>query len=182
MDAINMIKERRSVRKYKDELVIRADIETIMEATKFAPSWSNTQTARYTVIQNPETIAAICEHGVNGFVYNVNTLKEAKNVMILSSITGRSGKFRGDDNYVTTKGNAWEVFDAGIACQTFCLAAHANGIGTCIMGVFDEDYIAKAANLPEGETAAALITFGYPDEEPSPTPRKEVDKLLRFAE
>jgi len=74
----------------------------------------------------------------------------------------------------------WEIFDSGIACQTFCLAAHDMGIGTCIFGVIDEDVVAEIAELPYGEEVAALIVYGYSAVEPVAPSRKEVSEILRF--
>ncbi len=181
MQAIDMLKQRRSVRKYEDEPVPHELIEEIIEIARFAPSWANTQIARYTVIDDSDKIQKIADLGVKNFAYNIGTLKKAKGVMVLSYVKGKSGKFDGNDNYVTSKGNTWEVFDAGIACQTFCLAAHAKGVGTCIFGVIDDDVIAQIAQIPENETVAAIITFGLmTDVATKPTPRKSVDEILRF--
>ena len=128
-----------------------------------------------------EIIKEIAEHGVNGFVYNIDTLRTAKGVAVLSFVKGKSGTY--DKEYITSKGNSWEVFDAGIACQTFCLAAHAKGVGTCIMGVIDDKSIAKIVNLPEDETVAALIVYGYEDgEHAAPNKRKDVDEIMRFVD
>ncbi|MFI3237335.1 MAG: nitroreductase family protein [Lachnospiraceae bacterium] len=181
MTGNEMIKNRRSIRKYKDELVSREVLNELMETVKFAPSWANFQVARYTFVQNPETITKMMTDGVNGFAYNINTLKEAKNALVLSFVQGKSGKLdpEGDD-YATSRANVWEVFDAGIACQTFCLAAHEMGIGTCIMGIIAAEQIKEIVKLPEEETVAALITFGYPDEEVNTTTRKEVSEIARF--
>ena len=179
MDAITMIKERRSVRKFKNEKVDRETMKEIVLISRWAPSWANYQIARYILVDDETTIKRLVTDGVKGFVYNVNTLKNAQGVAVLSFVKGKSGKLDGDD-YVTSKANVWEVFDAGIACQTFCLAAHAKGIGTCIMGVIDEDSISEIAGLPEEETVAALIVYGYEDGHPAPTPRKDVDDILRF--
>lgn len=181
MDAIKMIKERRSVRKFKNEKVDRNTMTEIVEIAKWAPSWVNYQIARYTLVDNESIIKELANEGVNGFVYNIDTLKKAKGVAVLSYIKGKSGTY--DDKYITSKGDGWEVFDAGIACQTFCLAAHAKGVGTCIMGVIDEKSISKIVNLPEEETVAALIVYGYEEgEHKSPTPRKNVEEILRFVE
>ncbi len=178
---IALLKERRSVRAYKNEIVSKDVMHQIMEATRFAPSWANYQIARYTFITNPEKISQLITDGVNDFTYNINTLKKAKNVAILSFVKGKSGKLDLEkDEFATTKAGAWEVFDAGIACQTFCLAAHAYGIGTCIMGVIDDVELAKIAELPPDETVAALIVYGYPDGEVSVTPRKDVDEITRY--
>lgn len=181
MDAIKMIKERRSVRKYKNEKVDRELMKEIIDIARWAPSWANYQIARYTLIDDEEVIKQLATDGVKGFTYNIKTLENAKGVAVLSFVQGKSGKLDIDkDEYATEKGNVWEAFDAGIACQTFCLAAHAKGIGTCIFGVIDENTIPGIVDLPEDETVAALITYGYPDEEPPATPRKDADEIVRF--
>ena len=82
--------------------------------------------------------------------------------------------------FTTSKEDRWEVFDAGVCCQTFCLAAHDAGLGTVIMGVYDEKDVADAVGLPEGQIASCLIALGYPDQDPSAPKRKEVSELLTF--
>jgi len=181
MDAIAMIKERRSVRKYKDEVVDRELMKEIVDIARWAPSWANFQITRYTLVDDPDIIRKLTTDGVKGFAYNVKTLERAKGVAVLSFVKGKSGKLDPQkDEYATEQGNVWEVFDAGIACQTFCLAAHAKGVGTCIFGVIDDKSIAEIVGLPEGETVGALIIYGYPDEQPPATKRKEVDEILHF--
>jgi len=179
MDAITMIEERRSVRKFKREPVDRETMKEVVSISRWAPSWGNYQVARYTLVDDEATIARLASDGVRGFVYNINTLKQAPGVAILSFVRGKSGKLD-EGKYATAKGNAWEVFDAGIACQTFCLAAHAKGIGTVILGVIDDESISRIVDLPREETVAALIAYGYPGEVPGTPPRKEIDEILRF--
>ena len=77
MDAIEMIKERRSVRKFKNEKVDRELMKEIVDIAKWAPSWVNYQIARYTLVDDEEIIKEIAHEGVNGFVYNIDTLKNA---------------------------------------------------------------------------------------------------------
>lgn len=181
MDSIEMLKGRRSIRKYKNKVVPKETLKEIVEIARFAPSWANFQIARYNFISDEKTIARISESGVNGFVYNQNTLKNTKNLLVLSFIKGRSGKLgAGKALYSTTKSNQWEMFDCGIACQTFCLAAHEKGIGSCIFGVFDSKAIAEIINLPKNEAVGAVITLGYPDEIVTAPKRKEVDEIARF--
>ena len=174
-----MIKERRSVRKFKDEKVNRETMKEIIDISRWSPSWGNFQVARYTLIDDEATNKRLGAEGVNEFIYNTNTLIEAKGVAVLSFVKGKSGKLDKDE-YVTSKASTWEVFDAGLACQTFCLAAHAKGVGTVIMGVIDDESISKIVGLPEEETVAALIVYGYPDEAPAATPRMSVDEISRF--
>lgn len=182
MDAIKMIKERRSIRKYTNEKVDRETMKGIIDICRWAPSWANYQIARYTLVDDNATIKKLANDGVKGFVYNINTLKNAKGVAVLSFVQGKSGKLDLEkDEYATSKAHIWEVFDAGIACQTFCLAAHAMGVGTCIFGVIDDKSISEIVNLPDEETVAALIVYGYEEgTHVGPTPRKDVDEILRF--
>ena len=180
MDGITMIKERRSVRKFKSEKVDRNTMKEIVSISRWAPSWANYQIARYTLVDDETTIKKLATDGVKGFVYNINTLQNAKGVAVLSFVKGKSGKLDKYGDYEASNTHVWEAFDAGIACQTFCLAAHAKGVGTCIMGVIDEDSISKIVDLPEEETVAALIVYGYEDGHPPATPRKNVEDIMRF--
>ena len=52
MEAIELLKERRSVRKYRNEAVSRELMTEIVKLSQFAPSWSNYQIARYNIIDN----------------------------------------------------------------------------------------------------------------------------------
>lgn len=180
MDAITMIKERRSVRQFKDQKVDRELMKEIVDIARWAPSWANFQVARYTLVDDKSIIQKLGTDGVKGFSYNVKTLENAQGVAVLSFVKGKSGKLDKDE-YATNKANIWEVFDAGIACQTFCLAAHAKGVGTCIFGVIDDKAISSIVGLPEDETVATLIVYGYEEgDHAAATPRKEVDDILRF--
>lgn len=180
MDAITMIKERRSIRKFKNEVVDRNLMKEIVDVSKYAPSWVNYQIARYTFVDKEDIIKRIAKEGVNGFVYNIDTLKEAKNVLVLSYIEGKSGKI--EEAGYDAKTNIWEIFDAGIAAQTFSLAAHAKGIGSVIMGVINDKAISEIINLPKGEKVAALIVYGYPEgEHPKAPTRFDTEEIIRFA-
>ena len=72
------------------------------------------------------------------------------------------------------------MFDAGVASQTFCLAAYEHGLGSVIMGIFDRKEAAELLELPEGMDLVALIPIGYPAETPNAPKRKSVDDLLSF--
>ena len=113
------------------------------------------------------------------FANNGVIIKNAPVLMVLTYIKGRSGYER-DGSFTTSKGDRWQMFDAGVACQTFCLAAHEYGLGTVIMGVFDESGISSLLDIPKERELAALIALGYPDIEPSAPKRKTVEDLLQY--
>ena len=70
--------------------------------------------------------------------------------------------------------------DAGIASQSFCLAAYEQGLGSVILGIFDDAKVASILEIPENQEVAALIAVGYPDEAPTAPKRKPVEDLLSF--
>lgn len=110
---------------------------------------------------------------------NVHIVKNAPLVLVISNVKKRSGYER-DGHVASAKGDSWEMFDAGAACQTLCLAAAEFGLGTVIMGTFDEDGISSYIGLPEDEKIIALVACGYPLEVPKPPRRKEVSEILRY--
>ena len=178
MNAKECIETRRSIRKYKNEAIPAAVLSEIIVTAKFAPSWKNTQIARYHVVTNPELKETIANDCVCGYT---KTLLQAPAIVVLSYVTKRCGYER-DGSFSTSKEDRWEMFDAGIATQTFCLAAHDKGIGTCIMGIFDEEKVAEALNLPEDQKVGAVIAAGYADIAPDAPPRKDLETLLTIYE
>ena len=178
MDLITGIKERRSIRKFADKMVPHEVLEEIVNVAAYAPSLKNTQISRYIVVEDREKIAALAtEETCLGFPYNCKTMSKATAIVVQTMVNGRSG-YEKDGSFTTPKGDRWEMYDAGIAAQTFCLAAHEKGIGTCIMGIFDDEKIAELLNLPEGQIVGAVISAGYPDEEPEAPARKGADVIL----
>ena len=67
-----------------------------------------------------------------------------------------------------------------VASEAFCLAAYEKGLGTVIMGIFDDDKVAEILNVPAERDVIALIPIGYPAEEPTAPRRKPVEELLTF--
>ena len=179
MDAIKMLKERRSIRKFKDEKVDRDLIKEIVSTSIFAPSWANTQIARYTVVDDKEIMERLGNEVFMDFKFNKKIISNAAGVLVLSYVKGKCG-YGPDGNYATSKGSSWEMFDAGIAAQTFCLAAYEKGVGTVILGIFDETKVAEIVELPENEIIASLIPYGFETEHPKAPKRNSVDDILRF--
>lgn len=179
MEAIECIKTRQSIRRFTDKEVSDSDIAEIIDSARMAPSWKNTQTIRYVVVRDKEILKKIANNYLLGFEGNIKTVSQCQAMVVLVQINGRCG-YEKDGSFTTSKGAAWEMFDAGIAAQTFCLAAHEKGIGSVILGIFDDAGIAEVIGLEEGKTVAALIPIGYPKFLPDPVPRKEVSELLSF--
>ena len=180
MDFMECVRNRRSIRKYKRKPIPNDVIERVISAAMYSPSWKNSQTARYIAVCGAELKNELAENCVMGFEYNRRTIQNAPAVILLTTVANRSGYER-DGSFTTSKGTHWESFDAGIAAQTLCLAAHAEGLGTVILGIFDEEKALKAANIPQGQKISAMIAMGYPDEAPSMPKRRDLIELLRYS-
>ena len=178
MTAKDCIKERRSIRRFKADPVDHALLREIIETASYAPSWKHTQIARYIAVEGElkDKIAAEC---TSAWPKNGEIIAQAPMLIAVTFLTGRSG-FERDGSFSTAKGSFWQSYDAGIATQTFCLAAWDKGIGSVIMGIFDDEKAAALLNLPQGRELAALIPVGYPNEAPAAPRRKPVEDLLTF--
>lgn len=177
MNATECIKTRRSIRKYKPEPVDHSLLESVVSLASYSPSWKNTQITRYIAIEDSSLLGKIADECSP--VYNSNIIKQAPVLIAVTLIKGRCG-FERDGSYSTKKEDRWQMFDVGAACQTFCLAAKDKGLGTVIMGIFDEDKITELLNIPEDRELAALIAVGWPDIEPEAPKRKTVEDLLEY--
>lgn len=179
MNVEECIKNRRSIRKFTVQKVAKEVIEHVVELATYAPTWKNTQTNRYIAVTNREIINQIAEECTMNFGWNAKIIQGAQALMVLTTVEKRSG-FEKDGTYSTRKGTHWQSFDAGIAAQTFCLAAHSVGLGTVIMGIYDEEKICKMLAVPDTESISALIAVGYPAEVPELPKRKEVKEILSY--
>ena len=181
MDAIELLTGRRSIRSFTSQEVSQETLAEIVALARFAPSWKNSQTVRYLAVMDADTREKIAQDAVMGFSINQNTIRDAPALIILTTVNGRSG-FERDGSPSTDKGTHWQSFDAGAAAQTFCLAACHFGLGTVIMGIYDESKLRSIVPVPEGESVSAMIALGYPAETPPAPKRKDVSDLLRIIE
>ena len=177
MELIEGIKSRRSIRKFKDQAVTKEQIEEIVDIARFSPSWKNSQSVRYLFIEDRALKDKLAEEAVMGFEWNTGIMKAAPALVLVLTVDKRAGYER-DGSASTSKGEHWQSFDAGIAAETFCLAAYAKGLGTVILGVYDEEKVKEIVGVPDGQKVSALIPIGVPDEDPEVPKRKETKDLL----
>ena len=177
MEFKKCLQGRRSVRKFKPEAVSEAVLKNLVQTASFAPSWKNSQTVRYVAIADDAIKAELANNCVLGFAPNQQTILNSPVLILVTTVSPRSG-FERDGTPSTSKGTHWESLDAGIAVQTFCLAAYEEGLGTAVLGIYDEDKVIKAARIPEGQKVSAMIALGYPDEEPAMPKRRDTEELL----
>ena len=177
MNTVECIKTRRSIRNFTNKKIALGDLEEIVNISTFAPSWKNSQTTRYIAVLDSNIKAQLANECMMDFEYNIKTANNAAAIIVVTTVNGRSGYER-DGSFTTSKGTHWQSFDAGIATQTFCLAAHEKGIATVIMGIFEEQKVKELLSIPETQSVSALIAIGYAADECEAPKRKSSEELL----
>ena len=172
------IKGRRSIRKFKPDKIEHELLSEIVETASFAPSWKYTQITRYIAVEG-ELKDKIAAEGTTPFPNNGAIIANAPVLIAVTVIKNRCGYER-DGSFTTPRKDTWQMYDAGIASQTFCLAAYDKGVGSVILGIFDQAKIESLLQIPEDRELVALIPIGYPEEAPTAPKRKPVEDLLSF--
>lgn len=175
MEFNELIKVRRSVRSYAEgELIPDEDVRKIVEAALMAPSWKNSQTARYYVANTPESVAKLAatlpafnQASSNGAALVVTTF-----VKDTSGFTAGSA-----DNELSNK---WGAYDLGLSNAYFILAAKEYGYDTLIMGLRDAAAIRQEFGIPKTEQITSVIALGKGKADGVLKPRKAVDEVLNF--
>lgn len=91
MEALECIKTRRSIRKFTEQPVTEDEVRQVVEAAAFAPSWKNTQIARYIVVTDKEKKDKLADDCMLDFAFNQKTTHGAPALVVLTMIKGRSG-------------------------------------------------------------------------------------------
>ena len=176
MDVMEAIRTRRSIRKYRPDPVPEEELQSVLEALRWSPSWANTQCWEIVVVKDPKVkteLAATLPKGNPAASSMVN----APVVLVLCGIKGLSGYYKGQA--ATGKGD-WLMFDLGMAMQNLCLAAHGLGLGTVVIGMFDHRKVADILKVPRSLEVMAMTPLGYPATSGRAPKRKETASFVSY--
>ena len=176
-DIMKVILERRSVRRYQEKDIPDDVINNILEAARWAPSWANTQPWEIVIVKD-KSIKKQIQKNVPSRNPSSLAIVNAPVLLVVCGQLKKSGYY--DDQYPTKFGSDWFMYDLGLATQNLCLAAHASGLGTVIVGLFDHDRVGEVINLPANHEVLVLIPLGYPDQNPKPRKRRERDEFVHY--
>ncbi|MFP4445340.1 MAG: nitroreductase family protein [Desulfosudaceae bacterium] len=176
MDIKEAILQRRSIRKYEDRQVSAETVQELLEAVRWAQSWANTQCWEVVVVRDPDTKERLSQAVLKGNP-GQKSVAAAPVVLVLCARLKSSGYYK---EAVTTKFGDWFMFDLGIAAQNICLQAHGLGLGTVVLGLFDQDKTAEILGVPEGYEAVTMIPVGYPAKTPSAPKRREIAEFTHY--
>jgi nitroreductase len=173
-DLMNTIQQRRSIRRFQERDLPDDILTKLLEAARWAPSWANTQCWNFVVVRDNETKRKIQET-VSPRNPSSKAIVNAPVLLVVCGQLKRSGYY--NDQYPTKFGD-WFMYDLGLATQNLCLAAHDSGLGTVIVGLFEHDKVGEIIKLPPEHEVLVLIPVGYPDHDPSPPKRRELDEFV----
>jgi len=177
MKFLDLTKTRQSVRKYLDKPIEREKIERCLEAVRLAPSASNSQPWSFIVIDDPKLKEAVAKKTFDKLIsFNRFSLQAPVLIIIISERPGFLNKVA-----EAIKDKQFSLIDIGIAAEHFCLQATEEGLGTCMLGWFDEKGVKKLLNIPSNKRVELIITMGYPaSKEIRPKKRKELNQIRSY--
>jgi len=155
MDFYEAVRRRRSVRKFKSDVVPDEVIRRCLEAARLAPSWRNGQPWHFIVVHDRQTIRRLTRANYGGGVANL-WLNDVPVVIVACGEPRMSGKKADQSIYLV---------DVAAALEHLVLAATAEGLGTCWVGAFSERRVRKVLGIPGHIRVVALMPVGYPADE-----------------
>ena len=171
MDFSNLVQNRQSCRNYDNTRIVEEDkIKTILESAGLAPSACNSQPYFITVCtgENAKKVAkATTGMGMNKFTANAPVM-----LVISESSYNKTAAFGSK-----LKNNDYRSIDIGILSAYITAQATELGLGTCILGWFDESKIKEICNIKEKVRLVISMGYAHPDDKLRTKVRKPLDEI-----
>lgn len=154
MEVMDAILKRRSIRAFTNEPVPNEAVERLLEAARWAPSGGNRQSWRFIEVRDPRR---------------------------LDMIKMFSAGLKGDPTLIivicATVSEPMNLLDLGMASENIMLEAIELGLGSCAIASYSEEPVKKLLEIPADMELVLLLSMGYPDESPTPRPKKQLDEI-----
>ncbi len=170
MEVTDCILSRRSVRRYLDIPVPRELIGRILEAGKAAPSAGNIQNWKFLLIEDAEKRKKIAEACLQQW-----WIAKAPSIIVMVAEPDKVRQF-----YGIRGERLYSIQGCAAATMSMLLEAHNQGLGACWIGAYDEAKLKALCSIPEQARPQAVITIGYPDENPPPPPEFSLEEIMFF--
>lgn len=178
MELQTVLESRRSIRAYDpDKTVEKSQIEEMIQAAIYAPSWKNSQTARYYVAMSQDIMEKIRTECLPEM--NATKVEHAPVLIVTTFVSHRAG-FERDGQPTNEVGEGWGFYDLGLHNENLLLKATELGLDTLVMGIRDADKLRSLLAIPEQEIVVAVIAVGYRAVDPQMPPRKRVEDIAKF--
>ncbi|HZJ83086.1 MAG TPA: nitroreductase family protein [Clostridia bacterium] len=154
MEMMNIIKGRRTIRKYKQDRIAPSILRDLVDGARLAPSAANLQPLQYLVVDDPNLLDKVFQTlSWAGYIKPEGDPKEGEKPVayVVVLVKGKVG--------------AYTNHDIGAAVQNILLGAWGHGIGSCWFGSVKRDMLAQEFHIPEEMKIDSVISLGYPGEE-----------------
>lgn len=174
---LDLARQRQSCRTFRPEPVPRAALERCLEAARLAPSACNSQPWRFTVVDDPATLAALGKGAFAG-VHSMCAFAKTAPVLIVVETLPSKAAARIGGWFQHTEYN---LIDVGIACTHLLLQAECEGLASCWLGWFNRRAIRQVLGLPWRAKIDNLLCLGLPlDPTVRPKIRKPLDQVRHY--
>ena len=185
LEFLDVVRKRRSIHHFTREEVSEEDLRYILEAARWAPSAGNCQPWRFIIVREPENIHKIWE-STTGIELKIspkrsfrvtpqNCIKKAPVIIVVctdpTAYEGRQASINSD---------LFCIQDSANAAMHLLLAVCDRGLGACWVGMFKEEKLREALNIPQPIKPVAIIPIGHTRSKEKPRPRKPMEKLVLF--
>lgn len=166
-EVLDVIKSRRSIRKYLDVPIEWDKIANVLEAGRFSPSSGNIQNFRFIVVTNRDSRIKLAEAclGQDWMVHAPVHILICADITLAKQYYGIRGE------------RLYSIQNCAAAAQNMLIAATAVGLGSCWVGAFEEDMIRPLFKLPDYARPQAIITIGYSNEKPIVPPTYSLEHM-----
>jgi len=165
MDVFDVIRTRRSIRKYLNKPIEQEKLSKILEAARLSPSAANRQPWKFIVVTDPKVKEELRA------AYDRDWFVSAPVIIVACALPGEA--------WVRSDGEEYWKVDLAIAMQDLILEAWEQGLGTCWIGAFREEEVKRILGIPDEVRVVALTPLGYPAEEKGPvTQRKPLKEII----
>ncbi|MBM3405030.1 MAG: NAD(P)H nitroreductase [Bacteroidetes bacterium] len=178
MDFLELVTRRQSVRKYDPSRPVeREKLDRCIEALRLAPSACNAQPWKLVIADDPELKSRVAQAASAKWLGFNHFLDDAPVIAVIvreqPNLSSKLGTLLKDKPYT--------LMDVGIAAEHFCLAAAEQGLGTCIIGWFDEKEVKRLLGIPKSRRTELIISIGYPAKDEIRTKiRKSTQAICSF--
>ncbi len=177
MELMQAVNTRRSIRAYEAGVTITVDeIKEMVACAQLAPSWKNSQTARYYAVIDPAKMQEVFDKALPAF--NVNSATNSSALIITTFEMKRAG-FDREGNPDNELGDQWGAYDLGLQNENLLLKATEMGYDTLVMGIRDGEALRTILEIPDSQQVVAVISVGKRVEDAVMPKRKDVDSILK---
>jgi nitroreductase len=168
MSVLEIIRRRRSIRKYKDDPIPEDVLFRVLEAARLAPSGKNLQPWKFIIVRDKLLKKKLAEASIRQYF-----MAEAPVVIVACGFPDECYSQMG--RYM----KSWPV-DVAIALEHLILQAEEENLGTCWIGAFEEKDVKSILGIPQEVRVLALTPIGYPVEKPPSRRRKTLGEIISY--